>query len=85
MPAAANRDPQVFERSGEFDIARKPKLHLGFGFGMHQCLGMNIARKEVLTMVTHLLDDLPPLQIIECDYGLSWALWGPAKLVVRAA
>ena len=33
-------------------------------------------------MLTHLLADLPPFEISICDYGSSWALWGPAKLVV---
>ena len=84
MPGAANRDPLVFERPGEFDILRKPKLHLGFGFGMHQCLGMNFARKEVLTFLNHLFDNVPGLVIDACDYGMSWPLWGPRSLVVRA-
>ena len=84
MPGAANRDPLVFERPGEFDIFRKPKLHLGFGFGMHQCLGMSIARKEALTFFNHLFDTLPNLGITECDYGPAWTLWGPNKLVVHS-
>ena len=83
--AAANRDPNAFERPCEFDIYRKPKLNLSFGFGMHQCLGMNIARKEVQTIIGKLIDLLPPLDISEIDYGSSWSLWGPHKLVVRAA
>lgn len=85
MPGAANRDPALFERPGELDIGRKPKLHLGFGFGMHICLGMNIARKEALTFINALFDAVPNLEIVECDYGPSWSLWGPLKLVVRAA
>ena len=82
MPGAANRDPLVFERPGEFDIFRKPKLHLGFGFGMHQCLGMSIARKEALVFFNQLFDRVPSLAIAECDYGAAWTLWGPNKLVV---
>ena len=84
MPGAANRDPLAFERSGDFDILRKPKLHLGFGFGMHQCLGMNFARKEVLTFLNQLFTRAPNLMIAECDYGPSWILWGPRRLVVSA-
>lgn len=82
---AANRDPAVFEAPGAFDIHRKPKLQLGFGFGMHQCLGMNIARKEVQTFIGRMFDMLPPLDIVDCDYGTTWSLWGPLVLNVRAA
>jgi cytochrome P450 len=85
LPGAANRDPAIFEHPGELDIRRKPKLHLGFGFGMHLCLGMNIARKEALTFINALFDAVPNLEIVECDYGPSWSLWGPLKLVVRAS
>src|ERR1700756_2850411 len=43
---AANRDPARWKRPNEFDVSRKKLPHLGFAFGPHSCLGMNLARLE---------------------------------------
>jgi cytochrome P450 len=56
---AANRDPGRWERAQEFDVLRESKQHLGFGFGMHNCLGMNLARLEVQLLLERLLDAVP--------------------------
>lgn len=45
--AAANRDPAQWEEPDTFDLARRTHGHLGFGRGVHTCVGMNIARLEV--------------------------------------
>lgn len=52
---SANRDPAVFDRAGEFDVARKPNPHLGFGQGVHFCLGVNLARLELRVLYEELL------------------------------
>jgi cytochrome P450 len=77
---AANHDPAEFAEADKFDIHRQQKLNLGFGFGFHHCLGINIARQEALVFVDVLLDVLPHLRVAACDYGTSWALWGPRAL-----
>ena len=44
---AANRDPDVFERADEVLLDRQHNRHLGFGLGVHRCLGSNLARLEM--------------------------------------
>jgi cytochrome P450 len=43
---AANRDPRRFENPGRYDITRRTIGHVGFGFGVHLCAGLLIARLE---------------------------------------
>lgn len=43
---SANHDPAVFSDPGVIDLARDPNPHLGFGWGLHFCLGANLARLE---------------------------------------
>lgn len=44
--AAANRDPRKWDRPELYDIERATSGHVGFGFGIHQCLGQMVARQE---------------------------------------
>jgi len=53
--ASANRDAQVFDAPDVFDIRRKPNPHLGFGQGVHYCLGANLARLELRVLFEEIL------------------------------
>ncbi|MGB1250957.1 MAG: cytochrome P450, partial [Candidatus Promineifilaceae bacterium] len=60
---AANHDPSVFENPEVFDIARTPNKHLGFGQGIHYCLGAPLARMETITALRNLLARNPNLSL----------------------
>ncbi|MGH3596725.1 MAG: cytochrome P450 [Mycobacterium sp.] len=65
---SANRDAAVFDRADEFDISRKPNPHLGFGQGVHYCLGVNLARLELRVLFEELLvrfDDISVMAPVE--------------------
>jgi len=85
MLGAANRDGGEFRDPDRFDIARPATSNLGFGYGFHHCLGINIARSEVIAFIGVLLDLPGPLRLVDCDPGASWALWGPRRLEVALA
>jgi cytochrome P450 len=63
MLAAANHDPRVFEKPDEFDIARSPNHHLGFGLGRHFCLGRQLAMLETRIALKNLVERNPDLRL----------------------
>ena len=69
-PSAANRDPAVFEAPDTFDITRERSGQLGFGLGMHFCLGAPLARLEASIAIPRALDRLPGLR--RTDEALAW-------------
>ncbi|MCW2631802.1 MAG: cytochrome [Pseudonocardia sp.] len=60
---AAARDPAVFVEPDRLDVARHPNPHLGFGAGIHYCLGAPLARVEVAAVLAALCRRLPGLQL----------------------
>ena len=61
---AANHDPEVFTDPQVFDIGRTPNRHLGFGHGIHFCLGAHLARSEARLAIINLVKRFP-------DFGLA--------------
>jgi cytochrome P450 len=59
LMASANRDPRRYDRPEVFDIHREDTQHLTFGFGLHYCLGANLARLEGRVALDELLNRFP--------------------------
>ncbi len=61
--AAANRDPQRFEEPERFDVSRNARGHLGFGHGVHVCMGQHLARMEMRVALAALIQRFPTLRL----------------------
>lgn len=59
----ANHDPEVFENPKAYDIFRRKEHHMGFGFGPHRCLGMDVAKQEMVLAINGLMDRFPNLRL----------------------
>lgn len=72
--ASANRDAEIFDAPFDFRVDRKPNAHLGFGTGIHACIGQVLARAEMKILFEELI---PRLRHIELNGDLSWveAIW----------
>ncbi len=68
--ASANRDERVFADPFRFDVRRDPNPHLGFGHGVHHCLGANLARLEIRVVLDALLDRV---NAVELTGPVEWA------------
>src|SRR5690606_19070901 len=62
---AANRDPAQFDRPEVLDLTRENNRHLAFGFGIHQCAGLSLARLEGRIAIGRFLQRFPGYQLAE--------------------
>ncbi len=63
MIGAANRDERKYADPDRYDLFREQRQHVGFGFGVHVCLGMHLARMESRVAVNTLFDRLGPITL----------------------
>ncbi|MGZ6777480.1 MAG: cytochrome P450 [Mycobacterium sp.] len=61
---SANRDALAFASPDVFDVTRKPNPHLGFGQGIHYCLGANLARLELRVLYEELLSRFSSVRVV---------------------
>lgn len=86
--AAANRDREQYPSADEFDIERTAIRHLGFGHGIHHCLGAPLARMEGRLALGSLLDRFPrvrlavPLEDLHWGHGDGLVLRGLTELPI---
>jgi cytochrome P450 len=60
---SANRDETVFSNPDEMDLTRDPNPHIGFGAGIHFCLGAPLARLEMSVSLPALWEKYPHMQL----------------------
>jgi cytochrome P450 len=84
--AAGNRDPKRWAHADQFDIARDTKGHLGFGGGVHLCVGQMVARLEVELILAELLKRVDNVALAGTPVRrLNNALRGLASLPLRVS
>jgi cytochrome P450 len=76
LMASANRDPRRYDQPDVYDIRRDDIQHLTFGYGLHFCLGANLARLEGRVALDELLNRFP-----EWDVDLEDSALAPTSTV----
>ncbi|MEU4606001.1 cytochrome P450 [Kribbella sp. NPDC023972] len=83
---AANWDEEVFPAAQKFDIQRDSQSNVGFGYGVHQCLGQSLARIELAVAFEGLVRRFPTLQLAapasELRFRIEHATYGLHELPV---
>jgi cytochrome P450 len=69
---AANHDPSVFADPDRLDLGRRDNRHVSFGFGIHYCLGVGLARLEGQLAIGTLVARAPKLALTIPDDALDW-------------
>ena len=71
-PMSANHDPDQFDDPGELKLDRDPNRHLTFGWGLHFCLGSQLARLEARIVLPRLFARFPDLELAVPQDELVW-------------
>jgi cytochrome P450 len=82
LHGAANRDERRFDEAESFDITRKPLRHLGFGDGIHFCLGAPLARLQARAALRSILNTIPEYEVQTVKRYPSYNARGVSQLVV---
>lgn len=82
--ASANRDPRKWDNPDEFQIERPAGGHVGFGFGIHQCLGQMVARLEGELIAAEFARQASSIALAgEPERRLNNTLWAISSLPVE--
>jgi cytochrome P450 len=81
---AANRDPRAFENPDAFEVGRgNAAEHIGFGGGIHVCIGAPLARIELAAALRALVERLPDLDLAEEPRrNRAFVIWGLDRVEV---
>ncbi|MEV5341637.1 cytochrome P450 [Streptomyces sp. NPDC052676] len=81
---SANHDEAVFEDADRFDVQRTPNVHLSFGYGIHHCLGAQLARLEMQIALRMLIERVPAgLRLAVPAHWLTWKTGLTARALVN--
>lgn len=84
LMGSANRDAATFADADAFDVGRDPNPHVGFGMGLHFCLGAPLARLELQISLKTLLDRFPQLRLVgEAPRRPTWVLRGFERIDIE--
>lgn len=81
--ASANRDELEFEEADSFRLSRNPKQHLGFGSGIHMCVGMHLAQLEMVSLLKAMLPRVERIHTGEPVMALNNTIYSFAELPAR--
>lgn len=84
--SSVNQDPRAFANSSEIDLDRESSGHIGFGAGIHACLGQSLARAELTAVFGVLFERIPTLRIAkdqEIDFKNDPFAFGIHRLPVE--
>ncbi|MFI6099810.1 cytochrome P450 [Lentzea sp. NPDC051213] len=68
----ANRDDTCFADPERFDVRRTDNQHLGFGYGIHRCVGANLGKVATETAIEVLLERFPVIELVGSPEDLPW-------------
>ena len=81
---AANRDPDQWDDPNRFDITRNVRKHVGFGHGKHTCMGLHLARREMINLVGAMLKRVRRWELVgEPEKAMNNTIHAFARLPVR--
>ena len=83
---SAQRDPRRFDHPDRFDVARGDPAHIGFGGGIHFCVGAPLARFELAVALADLAANIPDVELDgEPAYHPTFVIRGLAELRLTIA
>jgi cytochrome P450 len=81
--ASANRDERKWQNADRFQIGRDNRDHLGFGHGIHACVGSNLARLEIIALLTALSKRVRHFEILHSNRRVNSVIRGWTSLMVE--
>lgn len=81
--ASANRDERVFEEPDAFRVSRNPRKHLGFGSGIHMCVGMHLAQLEMVALLKAMLPRVKQIHVGDATVALNNTIYSFGSLPAR--